>query len=118
MNCYVSAPGDVVDKVKIERENESTVVFTDGARHAYIGYITIKVQTCLCFVIVVTVMMYTKNESTVMFTDRARNAYIRYIPIEVQTCFCFCHVMTVVMYTKCNEHTHVNVDENHLNYTT
>ena len=40
----ITAPGDVVDKVKIERENESTVVFTEGARNAYIGYITIKVK--------------------------------------------------------------------------
>ena len=44
----VAAPGDVVDKVKIERENESTVVFTEGARNAYIGYVTIKVKCTSC----------------------------------------------------------------------
>ena len=43
----VSAPGDVVDKVKIERENLSTVVFTEGARNAYLGYVTIKVRRIL-----------------------------------------------------------------------
>jgi hypothetical protein len=42
--CHFPAPGDVVDKVKIERENESTVVFTEGAQKAYLGYVTIKVD--------------------------------------------------------------------------
>ncbi|KAL8588774.1 hypothetical protein ACOMHN_035270 [Nucella lapillus] len=37
-----AAPGDVVDKVIIERDNESTVVFSEGAKSAYIGYVTIK----------------------------------------------------------------------------
>lgn len=38
-----SAPGaDVMDRVVIERESESTVMFVEGARNAYFGYITIK----------------------------------------------------------------------------
>lgn len=62
----ITAPGDVVDKVKIERENESTVVFTEGARNAYIGYITIKVKPAAVFVfclITMTVIMYTQTQT-------------------------------------------------------
>ncbi|XP_029642703.1 F-box only protein 11-like [Octopus sinensis] len=37
-----AAPGNVIDHVIIEREAKSTVVFSEGAKEAYIGYITIK----------------------------------------------------------------------------
>ena len=33
-----------MDHVIIERESESTVVFVEGARNAYLGYITLKVS--------------------------------------------------------------------------
>ena len=39
-----AAPGNVTDHVIIERDNDSTVVFTEGASRAYIGYVTIKVS--------------------------------------------------------------------------
>lgn len=40
-----TAPGaDVMDRVVIERESESTIMFVEGARTAYFGYITIKVK--------------------------------------------------------------------------
>ena len=32
-----------MDHVIIERESESTIVFVEGARDAYLGYVTLKV---------------------------------------------------------------------------
>lgn len=37
-----AAPGNVMEHVIIERESESTVVFVEGARDAYLGYVTLK----------------------------------------------------------------------------
>ncbi|XP_046327836.1 F-box only protein 11-like [Haliotis rufescens] len=37
-----AAPGNVMDHVIIERESESTVMFVDGAKGAYLGYLTLK----------------------------------------------------------------------------
>ena len=39
----ITAPSIVMDHVVLERDCESTVVFVEGAREAYLGYITIKV---------------------------------------------------------------------------
>lgn len=33
-----------MDHVVLERDRESTVVFVEGAREAYLGYVTIKVS--------------------------------------------------------------------------
>lgn len=41
--CFMSAPGNVMDQVIIERESESTIMFVEGARTAYFGYVTLKV---------------------------------------------------------------------------
>ena len=38
----VSASGNVAENVVIERDNESTVMFGEGAVHAYLGYVTIR----------------------------------------------------------------------------
>ncbi|XP_041353360.1 F-box only protein 11-like [Gigantopelta aegis] len=37
-----AAPGKVIDHVFIERESESTVMFVEGARKAYLGYISLR----------------------------------------------------------------------------
>ena len=39
----VAASGNVAENVIIERDNESTFMFGEGASHAYLGYVTIKV---------------------------------------------------------------------------
>ena len=38
-----AAPGNVVDHVIIERDSESTIMFVEGAKQAYLGYVTLKV---------------------------------------------------------------------------
>ena len=46
-----AAPGNVVDHVIIERDSESTIMFVEGAKQAYLGYITLKVsvrKTIIC----------------------------------------------------------------------
>lgn len=40
-----SAPGKVADKVVIENTRDSTFVFMEGSEDAYVGYMTIKVNT-------------------------------------------------------------------------
>ena len=40
---YPAAPGNVADHVTIERQSESTIMLADGARDAYLGYVTLKV---------------------------------------------------------------------------
>ena len=42
--CLAAAPSTVMDHVVLERDCESTVVFVEGAREAYLGYVTIKVS--------------------------------------------------------------------------
>ena len=37
-----AAPGNVIDHVIIERESESTVMFVEGAKDAYLGYVTLR----------------------------------------------------------------------------
>lgn len=37
-----AAPGNVAESIVLERESESTVVFAEGAKHAYIGHMTLK----------------------------------------------------------------------------
>jgi F-box protein 11 len=37
-----AAPGNVAESIVLERESESTVMFVEGAKHAYIGYMTLK----------------------------------------------------------------------------
>lgn len=37
-----AAPGNVADNVIIERQSESTIMFGEGARDAYLGYVTLK----------------------------------------------------------------------------
>ncbi|XP_021345462.1 F-box only protein 11-like [Mizuhopecten yessoensis] len=37
-----AAPGNVIDHVVIERESESTVMFVEGAKEAYLGYVTLR----------------------------------------------------------------------------
>ena len=44
-NIYSTAPGNVADHVTIERQSESTIMLADGARDAYLGYVTLKVST-------------------------------------------------------------------------
>ena len=39
---YFSAPDNVVDRVIIERQSESTIMFVEGAREAYLGHVTLK----------------------------------------------------------------------------
>jgi len=46
--CLLTAPGNVQDHVVIERESESTVVFVEGAKDAYLGYCTLKVSISVC----------------------------------------------------------------------
>lgn len=48
--CNISAPGNVMDHVIIERASESTIVFVEGARDAYLGYVTLKVS-CVTFLL-------------------------------------------------------------------
>ena len=42
-----AAPGNVADHVIIERQSESTIMFGEGARDAYLGYVTLKVSSSL-----------------------------------------------------------------------
>lgn len=44
MFVFYAAPGNVIDHVVIERESESTVMFVEGAKEAYLGYVTLKVR--------------------------------------------------------------------------
>ncbi|KAI1302325.1 F-box only protein 11 [Halotydeus destructor] len=37
-----AAPGNVAENVVLEKENESTITFVDGAKRAYLGYVTLK----------------------------------------------------------------------------
>lgn len=37
-----AAPGNVAESVVLERESESTVMFVEGAKHAYVGHMTLK----------------------------------------------------------------------------
>ncbi|UYV74626.1 FBXO11 [Cordylochernes scorpioides] len=37
-----AAPGNVAENVVLDRENESTITFVEGAREAYLGYVTLK----------------------------------------------------------------------------
>ncbi|RUS84954.1 hypothetical protein EGW08_007265, partial [Elysia chlorotica] len=37
-----AAPGNVMDHVIIEKETESTIMFVEGAKRAYLGYVTLK----------------------------------------------------------------------------
>lgn len=37
-----AAPGNVAESIILERESESTVMFVEGAKHAYVGYMTLK----------------------------------------------------------------------------
>lgn len=37
-----AAPGNVADSVVLERESQSTVMFLDGAKNAYVGHMTLK----------------------------------------------------------------------------
>ena len=39
-----TAGGNVEDNVIIERDTESTIMFVEGARRAYLGYMTLKVR--------------------------------------------------------------------------
>ena len=38
----ISAPGNIADHVVIERQSESTIMFGEGARDAYLCYVTLK----------------------------------------------------------------------------
>lgn len=38
-----AAPGNVAEHVILERDTDSTVTFVEGARGAYLGYLTLKV---------------------------------------------------------------------------
>lgn len=40
---FFVGPGNVMDHVIIERENESTIMFVEGAKRAYLGHVTLKV---------------------------------------------------------------------------
>ncbi len=44
-NCLIAAPGNVAENVIIERQSESTIQWLDGARDAYLGYVTLKVSS-------------------------------------------------------------------------
>lgn len=37
-----AAPGNVAEAIVLERESESTVMFVEGAKHAYVGHMTLK----------------------------------------------------------------------------
>jgi F-box protein 11 len=37
-----AAPGNVAESVILERESESTIMFVEGAKHAYAGHLTLK----------------------------------------------------------------------------
>jgi len=41
---FLTAPGIVADNVIIERQSESTITFCEGAKDAYLGYVTLKVS--------------------------------------------------------------------------
>lgn len=47
VNCVFTAPGHVAEHVIIERDDDTTVTFTDTGNQitneAYLGYVTIKV---------------------------------------------------------------------------
>lgn len=47
-----AAPGNVIDNVIIERGTESTITFVEGAKEAYLGYVTLKVSVLdiCCFI--------------------------------------------------------------------
>ena len=71
--CHVSfgismtAAGNVMDKVIIDKESESTVVFGQGGRSAYIGYLTIKVRGCVTVI---------SNASSLLYARWAYNCYL------------------------------------------
>lgn len=48
-----AAPGNVIDNVIIERGTESTITFVEGAKEAYLGYVTLKVSVLdiCCFIL-------------------------------------------------------------------
>jgi len=56
LDLTITAPGNVIDHVVIERESESTVMFVEGAKEAYLGYVTLKVskreKPCLLIVVI------------------------------------------------------------------
>lgn len=37
-----AAPGNVAENVILERDTESTITFSEGAKQAYVGYVTLK----------------------------------------------------------------------------
>lgn len=37
-----AAPGNVAESIVLERQSESTVMFVEGAKHAYVGHMTLK----------------------------------------------------------------------------
>lgn len=37
-----AAPGNVAESIVLERESESTIMFVEGAKHAYVGHLTLK----------------------------------------------------------------------------
>lgn len=43
MNVDGAGPGNVSDHVIIERQSESAVTFCEGAKDAYLGYVTLRV---------------------------------------------------------------------------
>ena len=55
-----SAPGKVADKVVIENTRDSTFVFMEGSEDAYVGYMTIKVNTDLIFPLIYTLFFFNK----------------------------------------------------------
>lgn len=63
MIYFFLAPGNVAENVVLERESESTITFVEGAREAYLGYMTLKVSWyCmikLYYTVLVTSILYT-----------------------------------------------------------
>lgn len=43
-----AAPGNVAENVILEKESESTITFVDGAKKAYLGYVTLKFSPEVC----------------------------------------------------------------------
>ena len=43
------APGNVTDHVIIERFSESTMMFIQGAKEAYLGYVALRVNISMIF---------------------------------------------------------------------
>jgi hypothetical protein len=41
-SSFISASGNVAQNVVIEKQNETTVIFTEGANEAYLGYVTVR----------------------------------------------------------------------------